>query len=213
MARISRSLIVLTLLISTTFAISTPVASAAISCKKTTAKPHAPLKTNPPMTAAKVLPKTLTLKTNCGDIVIQLDPRAPLTVTEMTALAKAKYFDKSLCHREAVSGFYMLQCGDPTASGSGGPGFTYPDENLPIGAPITYPAGTVAMANSGPATNGSQFFLVYADSGSLPPDYTIWGKITKGIDVLKYIASKGVTGTTGVGAPKIKVAIESTIVK
>ena len=192
-----------------------PEASAApITCKATTAKGHTPLKTNPPQIAAKVLPKTLTLRTNCGDVVIALDPKAPFTITQITALAKAGYYNKTLCHREAVTGFEMLQCGDPTAQGAGGPGFTYGDENLPIGKTLTYPEGTVAMANTGqPASNGSQFFLVFGDSPVLGPSYTIWGKITKGLDILKFIASKGVTDPSGIGTPKIKVAIESTIVK
>ena len=194
--------------------ISVPQASAVpIACKPTTAKAHAPMKTNPPQKVARVLPKTMTLKTNCGDVVIALDANAPFTLTQITALAKAGYYNKSLCHREAISGFEMLQCGDPTAEGAGGPGFTYPDENLPIGKALAYPAGTVAMANSGPNTNGSQFFLVFGDSPALGPSYSIWGKITKGLDVLKYIASKGVNDPSGIGAPKIKVAIESVVVK
>ena len=194
--------------------ISVQQASAApIVCKPTTAKAHTPLKTVPPQKPAKPLPKSMTLKTNCGDVVIALDAKAPFTVTQITALAKAGYYNKSLCHREAVSGFEMLQCGDPTAQGNGGPGFTYGDENLPIGKALAYPAGTVAMANAGPNTNGSQFFLVFGDSPALGPSYSIWGKITKGLDVLKYIASKGVNDPSGIGAPKIKVAIESVVVK
>lgn len=194
--------------------IATPAQAAKIACKTTTAKGHAALKTNPPQTAAKSLPKTLTLKTNCGDVVIALDPKAPFTVTQITALAKAGYYNKTLCHREAVKGFSMLQCGDPTALGNGGPGFTFTDENLPTSGPVYYPAGTVAMANTGqPASNGSQFFLVFADSPNLGPSYSVWGKITKGLDILNYIASKGVKDPSGIGAPKIKVAIESTIVK
>ena len=187
--------------------------AAAIVCKPTTAKPRTPLQTNPPQKVAKVLPKTMTLKTNCGDIVIALDPKAPFTVTQLTALARAGYYNKTLCHREAVSGFQMLQCGDPTALGSGEPGFSYADENLPIGKVLTYPAGTAAMANSGPNTNGSQFFLVFGDSPALGPSYSIWGKITKGLNVLKHIASKGVDDPSGIGKPNIKVAIESVVVK
>jgi peptidyl-prolyl cis-trans isomerase B (cyclophilin B) len=187
--------------------------AAAIVCKPTTAKPRTPLQTNPPQKVAKVLPKTMTLKTNCGDIVIALDPKAPFTVTQLTALARAGYYNKTLCHREAVSGFQMLQCGDPTALGSGGPGFSYADENLPIGKVLTYPAGTAAMANSGPNTNGSQFFLVFGDSPALGPSYSIWGKITKGLNVLKHIASKGVDDPSGIGKPNVKVAIESVVVK
>lgn len=184
-----------------------------ITCKATTARAHNPLKTTPPQKSAKVLATTMTLRTNCGDVVIALDPKAPFTVTQISALAKAGYYNKTLCHREAVTGFEMLQCGDPTGQGAGGPGFAYGDENLPTGNGLGYPAGTVAMANSGPNTNGSQFFLVFGDSPNLGPSYSIWGKITKGLDVLKFIASKGVTDPSGIGAPKIKVAIESVIVK
>ncbi len=196
---------------------SQATAAAKIVCKTTTAKARTPMKTNPPQTVAKKLPKQLILRTNCGTIEIALDPKAPFTVTQIAALARAGYYNKTLCHREAVSGFYMLQCGDPTAQGSGDPGFSYPDENLPIGKALTYPAGTVAMANSGANTNGSQFFLVFGDSPTLGPSYTIWGKITKGLDVLKFIASKGVTSgprdPVGIGKPNINVAIESAIVK
>jgi peptidyl-prolyl cis-trans isomerase B (cyclophilin B) len=202
------------LLVATSLVVPAQTATAAkIVCKPTTAKPHAPMKTTPPQTIAKKLPKQLILRTNCGPIEIALDPKAPFTVTQISALARAGYYNKSLCHREAVSGFYMLQCGDPTAVGNGDPGFSYPDENLPIGKALTYPAGTVAMANSGPNTNGSQFFLVFGDSPALGPSYTIWGKITKGLDVLKFIASKGVDDPSGIGKPKIKVAIESAIVR
>ena len=210
------SVIAVSVLVLAGVLISVPQASAApIACKPTTAKAHTPLKTVPPQKPAKPLPKSMTLKTNCGDVVIALDANAPFTVTQITALAKAGYYNKSLCHREAVSGFEMLQCGDPTAKGAGGPGFTFNDENLPIGKSLAYPAGTVAMANSGPNTNtnGSQFFLVFGDSPALGPSYSIWGKITKGLDVLKYIASKGVNDPSGIGAPKIKVAIESVVVK
>jgi peptidyl-prolyl cis-trans isomerase B (cyclophilin B) len=202
------------LLVATSLVVPAQTATAAkIVCKPTTAKPHAPMKTTPPQTIAKKLPKQLILRTNCGPIEIALDPKAPFTVTQISALARAGYYNKSLCHREAVSGFYMLQCGDPTAVGNGDPGFSYPDENLPVGKALTYPAGTVAMANSGPNTNGSQFFLVFGDSPALGPSYTIWGKITKGLDVLKFIASKGVDNPSGIGKPNIKVAIESTIVR
>ena len=179
-----------------------------VKCRPTKAVPHDPLVTNPPQRIATKLPKKLTLTTNCGTIVIALDAKAPFTVTQMTALVRAKYFDQSLCHRLAVRDFYMLQCGDPTASGGGGPGFRYADENLPISQKSRYPAGTLAMANSGPNTNGSQFFLVFKDSGVLDPNYSVWGKITKGIEILKYIGDVGVDSPTGIGAPQIKVAIE-----
>ena len=97
----------------------------------------------------------------------------------------------------------MLQCGDPDGNGSGGPGYSFPDENL---AGATYKAGTVAMANSGPNTNGSQFFLVYTDT-QLGPQYTPFGTITSGLDVLKAIAAKGTANGQTDGAPKDAVDI------
>ena len=150
--------------------------------------------------------------TNCGTIVIRTDGiKAPITITAFTALAKAGFFNATLCHRLTTAGLYVLQCGDPTATGSGGPGFTFPDENLPKAINNNYPTGTVAMANSGPATNGSQFFLVFANT-TLGPNYTIWGKITSGLDIIKAIAASGVKGGGTDGTPKQTVAIEKVIV-
>ncbi|TRZ56808.1 MAG: peptidylprolyl isomerase [Streptomycetaceae bacterium] len=152
-------------------------------------------------------PKTFSLVTNCGTIVITtVGNKAPWTMTELSALAKAGYFDGSLCHRLTTAGIFVLQCGDPTASGMGGPGFSYPDENLPANAANNYPAGTVAMANSGPGTNGSQFFLVFADT-SLGANYTIWGKITKGLEIVQAIAKAGVKGGGGDGTPSTTIAL------
>ena len=161
-------------------------------CAKSVAKGHAPATVSQPTAPAKKFAKTLTLKTNCGDIVITLNPKAPQTITNISALANAGYYNGSLCHRLTTEGLFVLQCGDPTATGSGSPtGWKgYADENLPADAPKNYPAGTVAMANSGPGTNGSQFFLVYADT-QLGPNYTIWGKITKGLDLVKKVAAVG----------------------
>ena len=161
-------------------------------CKKSTASGHAAAKVKQPTAPAKKLAKVLTLTTNCGDIVISLNPKAPQTVTNISALANAGYYNKSLCHRLTTEGLFVLQCGDPTATGSGSPtGWKgYANENLPKAGAKNYPAGTVAMANSGPGTNGSQFFLVYADT-QLGPDYTIWGKITKGLDLVKKISAVG----------------------
>ena len=161
-------------------------------CKKSTATGHTPAKVKQPTAPAKKLAKTLTFTTNCGDIVITLNAKAPQTVTNISSLANAGYFNKSLCHRLTTQGLFVLQCGDPTATGSGSPtGWKgYADENLPKAGAKNYPAGTVAMANSGPGTNGSQFFLVYADT-QLGPNYTIWGKITKGLDLVKKVAEVG----------------------
>ena len=151
---------------------------------------------------------TATIETNCGQIVVALDGKAaPRTVNSFAFLAGKGYFDSTSCHRLTTSGIYVLQCGDPTASGSGGPGYELPDENLE-GA--KYPAGTVAMANAGPDTGGSQFFFVYDDT-RLPPAYTPFGEIVSGLDVLRNIAAAGSDDSNGPGdgAPVQPVVIES----
>ena len=161
-------------------------------CAKPTSKAHAPATVKQPTSPDKKLAKTMTITTNCGVITIALDPAAPQTVTNLATLARAKYFDGSFCHRLTTEGIYVLQCGDPSAQGSGSPGSWqgYRDENLPTGKILTYPAGTVAMANSGPNTNGSQFFLVYKDT-TLPASYTVWGKIKTGLPLLLRIEKVG----------------------
>jgi peptidyl-prolyl cis-trans isomerase B (cyclophilin B) len=163
------------------------------SCKKSTAKPRVPATLKQPMAPLKKIPKTLTLRTNCGNITaILLTKEAPQTTTNITTLANKKYYNRTICHRLTTAGLYVLQCGDPTAQGGGSPGgwVGYKEENLPKAGAKNYPAGTLAMANSGPGTNGSQFFLVYADT-ELGPDYTIFGRITSGLDLLKKIAEVG----------------------
>jgi peptidyl-prolyl cis-trans isomerase B (cyclophilin B) len=157
---------------------------------------------------------TISFTTNQGEIVVETTPAlAPLTVNAMAALAQKNYFDNTICHRLTTEGIFVLQCGDPTGTGTGGPGFNIPDENLPQPIDNNYPAGTVAMANSGlPGTSGSQFFLVYQDT-TLGPDYTIWGTITTGLDVVKKIASGGlIEENPNGGPPVIGVTIESTTV-
>ena len=120
-----------------------------------------------------------------------------------------KYFDDTPCHRLTTAGISVLQCGDPTGTGRGGPGYTFADENLE-GA--SYPRGTVAMANGGPDTNGSQFFLVYADT-QLPPSYTPFGTITKGLDVLEQVAEAGSDDSSGTGDGKPKLTVQITTAK
>ena len=156
---------------------------------------------------------SITFNTNQGEIVIETTPSlAPLTVNAIAALAQKNYFDNTICHRLTTEGIFILQCGDPTGTGTGGPGFTIPDENLPQAVENNYPAGTVAMANAGPGTSGSPFFLVYQDT-TLGPDYTIWGTITTGLDVVKKIASGGlIEENPNGGPPVIGVTIESTTV-
>ncbi|GIH22933.1 peptidyl-prolyl cis-trans isomerase [Acrocarpospora phusangensis] len=152
-------------------------------------------------------PATMTINTSLGTIEATLDgAKAPCTVGSFEFLASKKYFDGTKCHRLTTEGIKVLQCGDPTASGSGGPGYRFADENLE-GA--SYKRGVLAMANSGPGTNGSQFFIVYGDeTDSLPDSYTPFGTITKGLDVVDKVAKDGVEGGGGDGPPKTAVEIK-----
>jgi cyclophilin family peptidyl-prolyl cis-trans isomerase len=122
---------------------------------------------------------TAEIVTNFGSITVELDPgQAPLAVNSFVTLSRYHYFDGTECHR-AIPGF-VVQCGDPTATGTGGPGYRFPDE-LPEAD--EYEIGSLAMANSGPDTNGSQFFIVTGESGAaLPPQYTLFGQVTEGLD-------------------------------
>lgn len=160
----------------------------------------------PPMTGVETAQAfTVHLTTNLGLIDIQLNSaKAPCTANNFRSLAHFKYFDNTPCHRLTTQGIYVLQCGDPTGKGVGGPGYTFPDENLK-GA--TYPMGTVAMANSGPGTNGSQFFLVYKDT-QLDPNYTPFGIITRGLDIIDKVAAAG-SVPPGDGKPKLAINILS----
>ncbi|GLW57122.1 peptidylprolyl isomerase [Kitasatospora phosalacinea] len=158
----------------------------------------------PAMSIDTAAPYTATMDTSAGKVTFSLDAaKAPHTVNSFVFLAGQQFWDGTKCHRLTTEGIYVLQCGDPTGTGSGGPGYSFADENL-TGA--TYPAGTVAMANSGANTNGSQFFLVYKDT-QLPPSYTPFGKITGGLDVLQKIAGAGVQGGGGDGAPATPVNV------
>ena len=181
---------------------------AALKCETTKATGHTPKDVAPAQKLPRKLARTFTFDTNCGDIVVTtVGAKAPITITQLATLARGGYFNNSLCHRLTTQGLYVLQCGDPTATGTGGPSFTYGDENLPAATLNNYPAGTVAMANSGPGTNGSQFFLVFADT-TLGANYTIWGTITQGLDIVKAIAKAGVKGGGADGTPKQTIAIE-----
>jgi len=179
-----------------------------IKCRPTRASAEAPMKVTPPAAVLKRGPRLITITTNCGPIVIQpYYKEAPVTLTVLTTLMNAGYYNKTLCHRLTTTSIYVLQCGDPTATGSGDPGFRYRDENLPAKGADNYPEGIVAMANSGPNTNGSQFFLVY-DNTTLGPNYTIWGRIISGLEIVKYIAAGGVRGGGTDGTPNRVIAIE-----
>ena len=173
---------------------------------------HEQFKAEPKVTVAPAT-YTATIVTNCGTIVAALDAaKAPHTVNSFAFLASKHYFDNSPCHRLVTQSIFVLQCGDPTGTGTGGPGYTIPDENL---SGATYPAGTLAMANTGqPHTGGSQFFFCYADT-PLPPQYTPFGHVTTGLDVLKKIADIGEddSNAPGDGKPKSPVVIETFTVK
>ncbi|HET9167894.1 MAG TPA: peptidylprolyl isomerase [Actinospica sp.] len=165
---------------------------------------------------------TVTFQTNRGDIVIDMNGKAaPYTVYSFVYLAEKTYFDNTKCHRLTTSGIYVLQCGDPTGTGSGGPGYTIPDENLAsLGTPdssgtVTYKPGVIAMANTGQAhTGGSQFFLVYKDS-PLTPTYTPFGTVTQGLSIIQQVAAAGTDNAngTGDGAPNDPVQIEAVTVR
>jgi peptidyl-prolyl cis-trans isomerase B (cyclophilin B) len=171
-------------------------------------KTHLSFTHPPPLTIARTN-YTARIVTNCGTIIVTLfGKQAPHTVNSFAFLSRKGYFNDTPCHRLTTAGIYVLQCGDPTGTGTGGPGYTLPDENLK-GA--TYPAGTVAMANTGqPHSGGSQFFFVYANT-DLPPHYTPFGRITAGLDVLTRIAKAGSDNSNGQGDghPIQPVVIES----
>lgn len=162
-------------------------------CKPVKSVPHNPMKMSSPKNTSFKLPSNMTIVTNCGNIEIALaNQLAPITISKLTILARNKFFDNSLCHRLTTSGIYVLQCGDPSAGKGTNPvGWKeFQDENLPTASDNNYPAGTVAMANRGPKTNATQFFIVYKDS-TLPPNYTVWGQVKSGLDILVQIGNIG----------------------
>ncbi|MBR7832667.1 peptidylprolyl isomerase [Actinospica durhamensis] len=221
---------------STKTAASTSTASASASASASSTAAANPLAYEASGTAAKsgiAVPTynaadaektyTVTLATNRGDIVISMDGKAaPYTVYSFVYLAQKGYFDNTKCHRLVwASGLFMLQCGDPTGTGQGGPGYTIPDENLAsLGAAgssgtVTYKTGVVAMANTGAAhTGGSQFFLVGEDS-TLAPTYTPFGTITKGLDILQSIGKAGAAAADSNGntPPKDATTIEKVTIQ
>jgi peptidylprolyl isomerase len=133
----------------------------------------------------------VTLNTEKGDIVLELTKDTPKTTGNFVTLAKSGFYDNTIFHR-VIDGF-MIQGGDPEGTGTGGPGYRFDDE--PFDG--EYTRGTVAMANAGPNTNGSQFFIMHEDY-ALQPNYTIFGKVVEGMDVVDEIAKSEVeTGSTG----------------
>ena len=162
------------------------------------------------------------METTQGNIGLTLNnPQSPCTVNSFVSLANQGYFDGTTCHRLTTGGaLQVLQCGDPAGTGAGGPGYQFDDEfpadqfadgDSAADDPITYPRGTVAMANAGAGTNGSQFFLGYGDS-TLPPAYTVFGSIDEtGLQTLDQIAAAGVEGGASDGAPAEPVEITSLV--
>lgn len=134
---------------------------------------------------------TGTIRTSCGDIAVELySQESPATANNFAFLAQQGFYDATVVHR-VVPGF-VVQMGDPTGTGTGGPGYRFPDE-LAAARNRGYPRGTLAMANAGPDTNGSQFFVCLADVG-LPPQYAVFGEVTGGMDVVDRIASVPLDG-------------------
>lgn len=164
---------------------------------------------------------TVSFETSQGPIEMEMDQaKAPCTTNAISELAKSGYYDDTVCHRMTSGALNVLQCGDPTGSGSGGPGFSFADEyptdevdEKDAQNPVIYPRGSVAMANSGPDTNGSQFFLNYDDS-ELPPSYTYFATISdEGMKTMDKIAKAGVEGGQSDGKPAEEVKIKKATVK
>lgn len=204
---------------STSAAAPVQPAAAVTHCSYLPAPPAARAVGRPPATPNLKASYEATIQTNRGNVVIRLTSgKATCTVNSFVYLAEKRYFDNTKCHRLTTSGIYVLQCGDPTGKGAGGPGYRFANEVAgdTTSASAGYPAGTVAMAHSSQASsNGSQFFLVYQNT-TLPRDYTPFGTITAGLGILRTVAKAGVvTGANGVGdgPPKESVIIKSVTVK
>jgi peptidyl-prolyl cis-trans isomerase B (cyclophilin B) len=160
-----------------------------------------------------------TIATNRGNIVIDLNNTdAPCTVNSFVSLADQSYFNNTHCHRLSTVDPYVLQCGDPTGSGRGTPGYAFANEvssKANSEGYVAYQPGVVAMANAGGTdTNGSQFFIVYKSS-LLQPDYTPFGTIVSGFNIIQNVAKAGSdnSGGQGDGHPKEKVEIDSVTIK
>lgn len=200
-----------------------PSANLGANCQYPPSQTTADKPVNPPRTGkVSTAPAQISadLVTNQGHIGLMLaNNESPCTVNSFTSLAQQGFFDGTRCHRLTKSpNLAVLQCGDPLGTGTGGPGYQFADEYPvdqfpPEGAalhrPVVYPRGTVAMANAGPHTNGSQFFLVYKDS-QLPPAYTVFGTVqADGLATLDEIAAHGVKGGSQDGPPAVDVTITS----
>lgn len=202
-----------------------PSANLGANCQYPASPEPASKKVDPPRSGkVPTTPATVSvsMSTNQGNIGLNLDnAKAPCTVNSFASLAQKGFFDNTPCHRLTTSeSLSVLQCGDPTGQGTGGPGYQfaneYPTDQYPandpaLQQPVIYPRGTLAMANAGPGTNGSQFFLVYKDS-QLPPNYTAFGTIdATGLATLDKIAAAGVAGGRQDGKPATDVQVKSVL--
>ncbi|MEN3611936.1 peptidylprolyl isomerase [Plantactinospora sp. ZYX-F-223] len=176
----------------------------------------------PPTSVKNTGSQTMTIDTNLGPITAKINlADVPCTAASFTHLAEKKFFDNTKCHRLVTQGLQVLQCGDPSVTGdkwketdgTGGPTYRFAEENLPTDKRPPYPAGVIAMANSGqPGSTGSQFFIVYGDS-QLPASYTVLGTVTGGLDLVAQVGAAGDDGAfaqqAGGGHPKKEVLIKS----
>ncbi len=182
--------------------LTAPDASSTEDCMYTSVDGTSP---TPLATQPSAGSQEMTIVTNLGPITVDVETAsAPCTAGSFTYLAKDGYFDGQQCHRLTTDGIWVLQCGDPDAraaieagtpetAGQGSPGYQYEEENTPVEAEANYPAGTIAMANAGAGTTGSQFFIVYEDT-TLGADYTILGQVTSGLDIVEQVAAAGAMG-------------------
>jgi peptidyl-prolyl cis-trans isomerase B (cyclophilin B) len=186
---------------------------AEVSCTYKKSAEPASKKVNPPADGKTKASGTskVSLDTSIGDLQLTLDSAlAPCTVKNFLSLVGQKFYDNTKCHRMTVGeGLQVLQCGDPTGTGGGGPGYSFADEVYPT---LKYGRGVLAMANSGANTNGSQFFIVYGDASGLGPQYTAFGTVDQaGLKLIDQVAKTGVTPQNGPtdGAPITPVEIKT----
>lgn len=162
----------------------------------------------PPARPTRTGPVSATIRTTLGDVTLELDAnRAPCTVNAIASLVRGDYYTQTDCHRLTTDGPWVVQCGDPSGTGAGAPGYRYGNENVPPAGNLwTYQRGTVAIVNAGPDTNGAQFLIMYRDS-ELAPDYPIVGRVTGGLDLIERVAAGGTDNGSSDGRPKVPLHI------
>jgi peptidyl-prolyl cis-trans isomerase B (cyclophilin B) len=182
-----------------------------VSCDYPTDPQAATRKVDPPPESPDVQGKVhVTMKTSIGTLDATMDAdKTPCTVSSFVSLATQGFFDDTPCHRLTTASIFVLQCGDPSGTGTGGPGYTIPDE---LSGRETYDPGTLAMANTGqPDSGGSQFFIVYQDT-PLPPQYTVFGQVdAAGVKAVQKAAEQGSDNAFGQGDghPKVTVTLDT----